>query len=112
MINLFARAILLLGVMSLCLSTFGTNYFVAKTGNDSNPGTEALPFLTISKASSVLQAGDSCFIKSGIYRERLAPANDGTPGNPIVFAAFGGEEVTVSATEEITSWTLYQNDIY
>ncbi|MEM6344090.1 MAG: right-handed parallel beta-helix repeat-containing protein [Bacteroidota bacterium] len=112
MTNLLTRLLVLFALACVPLSGFSTNYYVAKSGNDSNDGSESQPFLTISKASSVLQAGDSCFVKAGIYRERLAPANDGTAFQPIVYMAYKGEEVIVSATEEITSWSLYQDDIY
>ena len=34
----------------------GNTYYVAKDGNDSNPGTESEPWLTISKAADTLKA--------------------------------------------------------
>src|SRR5262249_30049396 len=47
------------------------SYYVAKTGNDSNPGTSAQPFLTIGKGLTVLAAGDILEIGAGTYAERL-----------------------------------------
>ncbi|MEL7529995.1 MAG: DUF1565 domain-containing protein, partial [Bacteroidota bacterium] len=103
---------LLLLLLCLPLSSFGANYYVSKSGSDTNSGSESEPFLTISKAATIMQAGDSCFIKAGTYRELLSPSNHGTANAPIVFMAFGEDEVVVSATEPISTWTLYQNDIY
>ena len=48
-------------------ATIGTNYFVSTTGNDSNPGTELRPFLTISYASSIVNPGDVITVENGTY---------------------------------------------
>lgn len=85
-----------------------TDYYVAKTGDDANDGSEGSPFLTISKAASVLVAGDVCYIKTGVYREVVNPANGGTAAAPITFKAFGEDEVTISATEVITDWQMHR----
>jgi hypothetical protein len=53
------------------------DYYVAKTGSDTNPGTLDQPFLTIQRAASVLVAGDTAYIRTGVYRETVRPANSG-----------------------------------
>ena len=45
----------------------GQNYFVAKTGSNSNPGTEALPFQTIAYAASFANPGDVITVENGTY---------------------------------------------
>ncbi len=77
----------------------GNTYYVAKTGNDSSTGTADAPFLTISRAGEVAEAGDTVIIGEGIYEETLTPNNSGTPSNPIVYKAKDGENVTISAFE-------------
>lgn len=57
-------------------------------------------------------AGDICYIKAGTYRETLSPANSGTSANPIVFKAFNNDEVVISATEPVSSWTVHSGKIY
>ncbi len=94
---------------------YATNYYVAQNdpnASDSNPGTELLPFYTIQAAADQAQAGDVIYVKAGIYRETIIPANSGTAGNPIIFQAFGNDEVTVSGTEEISGWTHHSGSIY
>lgn len=59
--------------------------FVAKTGNDSNPGTEAQPWLTLTKSANTAVAGNTVCVKEGTYNERLIPKNSGTAGNYISF---------------------------
>lgn len=81
----------------------GNTYYVAQGFNasDNNPGTIDAPFKTLAKASAVAKAGDTVIVREGIYREILAPKNDGTATNPITFRAMEGEEVVLSATERV-----------
>ena len=44
------------------------SYFVAVNGNDSNNGTLSAPFATLAKAQSLVEAGDTVFIRGGIYQ--------------------------------------------
>jgi Protein of unknown function (DUF1565) len=44
-----------------------TNYYVATTGSDSNPGTQSAPFLTLQKAASVATAGVTVHVAPGSY---------------------------------------------
>jgi len=53
-------------------------YVVAQNNlasSDDNPGTEAKPFKTISKAAALAEPGDTVFVYGGIYREWVAPAS-------------------------------------
>lgn len=53
-----------------CASAHATTYYVAMTGSDSNPGTLDNPWRTPQKcATSPMQAGDTCIIRSGIYAD-------------------------------------------
>ncbi len=70
-------------------------YFVSPEGSDENPGTEARPWRTIGKAAETLLAGDTVYIKTGTYRERVAPRNGGSAGMYITYAAYPGAAVTL-----------------
>src|SRR5690242_657336 len=75
-------------------------YYVAKTGSDSNAGTNiSAPFLTIQKAASVMLAGDTCYIRKGIYRETVTPVNSGTSAASITFSAYPGDPVIISGAD-------------
>ena len=82
------------------------NYYVAKTGSDSNPGTQSQPFLTISKAASVLTAGQMVVIKSGTYTEKVTTTNGGTSLTvPIVYAVDNAEgDVIINGTGQTHSF--------
>ena len=99
-------------LFSISLNLYSTNYYVSKSGNDSNDGSVNSSFLTIAKASSKMIAGDTCFIKEGVYRETLQPAQNGQAAKPIVYTCFQQDSVVISATEVVSSWQKHKGDIY
>lgn len=77
-------------------------YHVARTGDDSHPGTLGQPFLTFKRAVSVLQPGDKLYIRGGVWDEQLNlqdPNKTGSPGNYITIAGYPGETVTIQWTD-------------
>jgi hypothetical protein len=60
--------------------------------SDSNPGTEAAPWKTMAYAASKARAGDTVYIKAGLYTGAVNFANSGEPGKEIVFRAYPGDE--------------------
>jgi hypothetical protein len=76
----------------------GSAYYVAPTGNDTNPGTMDEPWQTIQHAADTLVAGNTVYIRAGTYYERVFPANSGSEGNIITYAAYPGETVTINGT--------------
>src|SRR4029453_16677762 len=49
----------------------GKAYYVATNGNDSDSGTIKQPFRTIRRGITSLAAGDTLYIRSGTYDERI-----------------------------------------
>jgi parallel beta-helix repeat protein len=88
---------------------WATTYFVDANhpnASDTNPGTEALPFKTISRATPRLQAGDTLLIRAGIYRETVTLSRSGTATDPITIRAYPGHEgkAIINAAEPVTNW--------
>lgn len=90
----------------------GAAYYVATTGSDANPGSIDAPFRTIQQCANVAVAGDVCYIRAGVYRETIVPANSGTTTSPITFTAYNGEDVTISGTDVVSNWTSSNGSIY
>jgi parallel beta-helix repeat protein len=63
--------------------------------SDSNPGSEALPWLTIQHAADSVVAGDTAYVKAGTYPEQVVLTASGAPGEEIVLAAWPGDTVTL-----------------
>lgn len=81
------------------------NLFVAKNGNDSNPGTEASPFLTIQRGlNAAVTPGDVLQIGAGTYNERITVMASGTASNRITIQGSG--TVIVDGGTLVTDWAL------
>ena len=79
-------------LLSLSVSVAeAATYYVATTGDDSNPGTLASPWRTIQKAANTAVAGDIVNVRAGTYAEHVALIHSGTSAAPITFQAFTGE---------------------
>jgi len=68
----------------------GNVYYVSPSGDDSAPGTQEKPWKTIQKAADTLEAGDTAYIMTGTYAERVTPRRSGREGKEITFAALPG----------------------
>ena len=88
------------------------DYYVAPSGNDTNPGSLSQPFRTAQQAASVLQPGDTAWLRAGTYRETVVPAHSGAQGAPITFRSYPGEFAVISGLELVTNWTSYTGSIY
>ncbi|MEM6326583.1 MAG: right-handed parallel beta-helix repeat-containing protein [Bacteroidota bacterium] len=90
-------------------SVSGRTYHVAAAhpeADDANPGTEAAPWRTISRATGlgVLRPGDTVVIHEGVYRESVFPQEGGAPGARITFRAAEGETVVVTGADRAEGW--------
>src|SRR4030067_2130516 len=66
-----------------------TVYYVATTGNDSDPGSESQPWRTIQKAANTMVAGDMVTVMAGSFPERINITRSGSSELPITFQAQG-----------------------
>ena len=91
-----------------------TLYHVSQsTGADTNDGSEAHPFVTISACATIAVAGDVCRIHAGTYRETVSPAHSGSATQPIRFEAADGECPIVSGTTPLTaSFTKQDGNVW
>lgn len=82
-----------------------TEYHVAKTGSDVNPGTAQQPFLTINHAAQIAEAGDTVVVHEGTYREWVKPYRGGrSETRRITYTAAEGAHVLITGAERVTGW--------
>ena len=88
------------GLASLAAASGSGAYYISPSGNDSNTGTIGSPFKTLDKLSTVMVAGDICYVRGGVYRISKAASVDnriyiqnlnGTSANHIVIQNYPGE---------------------
>lgn len=85
------------GLTLMSGNLFAATYYVAPTGNDTNPGTVSSPWRSIAKANQTLQAGDTVLLRAGTYSDQIRPARSGTSDTArIVYQAYGDGDVTLT----------------
>ena len=78
----------------------GTTYYVATTGSDSNPGTFSGPWKTIQHAADSVHAGDTVYVRGGVYNELVSIKVSGSAAAGfITFSSYPGEVATVDGTK-------------
>ena len=55
-------------MMCWMIQISATEYYVSPKGNDKNTGTVDSPFATLAKAQSMVQPGDTVYLRGGIYK--------------------------------------------
>jgi hypothetical protein len=75
------------------------DFHVSPTGNDTNPGSSALPWRTIQHAAETVPAGSTVLIREGVYAEKVAIYVSGNAvDGPIVFKAYPGERPVIDGS--------------
>jgi Right handed beta helix region len=80
----------------LTVAAHAATYYVATYGNDSDPGTEKEPWVTVAHAVTTMNAGDTTYVKRGTYNEgRIRFGKTGTSIAPIKLLNAPGESPTI-----------------
>ena len=90
-------------------AVIGIAFYVSTTGNDSNPGTILSPWRTIQHAANSVQAGDTVYVRGGVYNESVNISASGSAiAGPITFQTFPGENAIVDGTGLVPSTSSTQ----
>jgi Right handed beta helix region/Protein of unknown function (DUF1565) len=77
----------------------GNTYYVATNGSDSNPGTLSKPWRTIQHAANTVSAGDTVYVRGGVYNEFVTMKTSGSESAGfITFSSYPGELATLDGT--------------
>ena len=111
-----ARNLPMIVYILLCNSfySYAAEFYVSPNGHDGNPGTIEKPLLTIQRAALKMQAGDTCYLREGWYREKVILKNrSGTRDAPITFVGYPGELAVIDGTVLLNlKWSVYEGSIY
>jgi hypothetical protein len=98
-------------------------FYVAVTGNDSNPGTMSQPFATLGRAQKAVRQAKraaksplSVFVRGGTYYQyeplTFRAEDSGSSAAPITYTAFRDEVVTISGGRKLAcDWRPYRDGI-
>jgi parallel beta-helix repeat protein len=84
-------------------SLHAATFYVATNGSDSNPGTITQPFATINHASKSARAGDTVYVRGGIYNQLVEIGSRGTASARILFAPYPGEQAIIDGSGGATN---------
>ncbi|OQW37824.1 MAG: hypothetical protein A4E19_12450 [Nitrospira sp. SG-bin1] len=85
-------AYILTTALSPSVSTNAATYYVATNGSNSNPGTSSQPWRTVAYAADRMVAGDTTYVKGGVYNEGLIRfKRSGTSSAPIKLLNVSGQ---------------------
>src|ERR1051326_1725862 len=92
-------------------------YFVSPNGSDSNSGTQAQPFRTLSHGGTVLTRGDTLYVVAGTYAETLycninVCIPSGTSSAPVTIAAYQRQTVILQPTSGLRVLNFANNQQY
>ena len=98
------RLALSIGILAavLCVgvsSAHAADYYVSTSGNNSNPGTQAQPWRTVAYAvsnSSPVTAGDTIYVRGGVYAEYIVIGKSGSNNGPITLRPYQTEQVALT----------------
>lgn len=99
------RKVLVLVFLLISALSNGKTYYLSPTGLDSNPGTINQPFLTLKKSWTVIMAGDTIYLRGGLYQyetTQFLTGKNGTSTNPIKIWAYPGEVPVITKKTSFT----------
>ena len=100
--NQALSACLLASVLLPPVAAHATTYYVATTGNNSNPGTEERPWRTIGKAVDTMVPGDTTYVRGGTYNTETSIVfrRSGTASAPIKLLNYPGESPVIDFVDQ------------
>lgn len=116
-ISLFLQTLFALAFLSLTVISGATDFYISPNGDDSNPGTQALPWRTLVFAGSMVRAGDRALIADGNYAGGITVGgiinpNSGTSDAHIVWQAInpGGPVIWGDQSLDVDAFRVFHSN--
>ena len=87
--------LIILATLFVGVAASAASYVVAPEGSDSAAGTLEEPWRTLQHAADTADAGDTVWIREGVYRESVTLTRSGRADARIVFAAYADERPVI-----------------
>ncbi len=102
-------AYILVSTLLSTVAAHATTYYVATTGDNSNPGTQNRPWRTIGKAVDTMMAGDTTYVRGGTYSTETAIRfrRSGTAAAPIKLLNYSGESPVIDWVDQQVGQTVF-----
>jgi len=95
----FSTLCILLNCVLAAVGQTNSSFYVATTGNDSNPGTQTAPWRTIQHAADTARAGSTAYVRGGVYEELVSINASGNASDGfITFRSYPGETAILDAS--------------
>ncbi len=103
---------ILASALAPAIAAHAATYYVATTGNNTNPGTEDRPWRTIGHAVNTMVAGDTTYVRGGTYNTEteIRFRRSGTAAAPIKLLNYPGEAPVIDwVTQQVgqTVWVYH-----
>lgn len=86
-------------LLSIPYVVFAKSYYVSPTGVNSNDGSLAKPFKTITYGISKMSGGDTLYLRTGTYNEKIIISGKaGIKGDPTTLINYNNESVIIDGT--------------
>jgi parallel beta-helix repeat protein len=79
-------------------SAHAATLYVSLSGNNANAGSQAAPFRTLTWAGVKANAGDTVYVRGGVYNETVNITSIGTAAAPIRISSYPGEKAIYDGT--------------
>ena len=95
----FLVVFLVSGFVLLAQPARCSTYYVSTSGKDTNLGTITSPWRTIQHAANSVKAGDTVYVRAGVYNEIVSiPASGSASGGYITFSSYPGELAAIDGS--------------
>lgn len=91
-------AVVMFSFALLATEAHAATYYVSTSGNDANNGALSTPFRTITHGASVAQAGDTVYVRGGVYNDLVRISSKGTSTAHVGIFAYAGELPVIDGT--------------
>lgn len=95
--------------------SWSATYYVDTKGSDANSGTSLTsPFKTIQKSMNIAVAGDTVYVRGGVYREQVDVTRGGgtAPDKMLHVLAYANETPIIRGSDQVTGWVLHSGNIW